>query len=335
MLPVGEVAPAAPALGPLVVIAVCLFAFAFVWTVRQLMQALFGWLISILESIPAIGGKLAAPFKAAEQAVANSLGRAEASIDHTIGAAWHLLARYMDWLWREIRGHAVLLADITAGIVPLANAYHALRNLAHGLERRWHGIEAGVKTLTKQWHGIERRVHALERELAKGIGHDLRIHIKALDKELAHVENDVIPAIRAEERTAAAAIDNLYEWAKGKASLLGIGTFATAVATALGLEAWNLLRCSVFRNMWGRRGCGLWSDLESLLGLFVDTLLLTNICTILPWLETAVSDVADPIVVALTDVGAGLCSGGIGPAPTLHVPALSLPANPGITLNLP
>ena len=271
MFSLAEVAPAAPALGPLVALAVLLVAFGLVFVVRRFVRAIFGPIIAVASKVPGLGGVLSSALHAIEQAISNALGSAEHAIEHAMASSWHLLARYMDWLWREIRGNAYLLEHTLAGLVPLVAAYHLIRNLAHRLEKAWHGIEHGVKTLTKALHGIEHRVRSLERDLAKGIGHDLRLTVKALDKELHRVENKVIPAIQSAEADTQSALDNLYEWAKGKASLVGVGTFATAVTAVLAAVGLDWLACRSRDNVNGKKGCGLWDDIEGLLGLAVAT----------------------------------------------------------------
>lgn len=315
----GEVAPAAPALGALVEIAVLLFAFAFVWSIRKLLEALFGWLISILSHVPGLGGYLEGALRSVEQAVANALGAAEHAIDHAIGASWHLLARYMEWVWREIRGNAVLLLEMSTGLFGLTLAIRAAKTLLHQLERAWHGIEHGIKVLEREWHGIEHRVKALEQTWTKGIGHDVRGRLAAAEKEVAHLEHDVIPAIRSAEGQSEAAINNLYEWAKGKAALLGIGTFATAVAAALSVLGLDWLRCKGVGKA-GRALCGLGTFLEDLLAVEFLALAPVDLCSILDaaiFLADEASPVFELVTGAFDDLLA--CQGADMP-PVMHVP---------------
>ena len=262
----GEVAPAAPALGGLIEIALLLFAFAFVWTSRKLIQALFGWLISFLESIPAIGKYLASPFHTVEQAVANALGTAENAIDAAIGASWHLLARYTEWLWMEIRGHAVLALEIVSGIYPLVAAYHWVKSVIDHLLSRDTVTKAQVKALEKEYQGIDKQIRELEKEY-HGIDQlHVRHRLGRIETELGTIESQTIPAIQQSEQDAASAINNLYDWAKGKAALLGVGTFATAVTAVLSAVGLDWIACRGRNDVNGKSGCALWNDLESLLG---------------------------------------------------------------------
>lgn len=271
MLLVGEVAPAAPALGALIELALLLFAFAFVWTIRRLIQALFGWMEDAVSWLPWVGGEFASLFQKAEQAVANALGAAEREIDAAIGASWHLLARYTEWLWREIRGHGVLILQTLALFDPISRAILAIRALVHHLNRTSTSSSARVKTLEREYHGIEAKVRTLEKEY-HGIDQvHVRKRLGAIEKELGRIEAQTIPAIQQAENDAQSAISNLYEWAKGKASLLGAGTFATAVAAVLSAVGLDWIACRSRNSVNGKSGCNLWNDLESLLGAAIVT----------------------------------------------------------------
>lgn len=308
-----------------------LVAIACLYLVFYIIHGLF----LLLNRIPGFSAIFGGLELSIEHAINSAIGSAVHTAQEVVGVAWHHLARYTDRVWNSIvtgqsvNATAAKVAEVHAGAIT------KLGSRLNHFQTYQATHAARVGTLERELKGIEGEIKTLKREVGKGIGHDLRIHIKALEREVDNINTQTVPSLRAKDGTLTGELSNLYDWAKGKASLLGVGTFAFAVAAAIGLNAWNMIRCAGFGNFWNNRKCGLWSDLESLLGLFADTFLLTNICDLLPFLETAVSDVADPIVVTLTDVGAGLCSGGIGPAPILQVPALSLPANPGVTLNLP
>lgn len=325
----------APAVAAPIILAIFLFSFAVVYTLRAFIAAMFQTLINDLKAIPVIGGKLASPLEGIAQAVSNALGAAEGRIDQALGASMHAMARLTEWTWREFKAHSGVIAAIASITANLATGYHALKSLIHHTAHGIAGVLPRVKTLEKEWHGIEHRVGRIEREIGKGIGHDLRIQVKALEGEVAKVEDKIIPNIRSIAQGAEADVTALRKWVSDHALVAGTTAFAGAVAWAIGRLGLGGLRCSGLLNSLNKRGCGFWNGLEDLLGLFVDTLLLTNVCTLVPVLESAVSAVADPLVIALTDVGAGLCSGGIGPSPALAVPPLSLPASPGFTLNLP
>lgn len=260
-----EVAPAAGALPPLVAIALLIVAFGIVWTIRKLTQALFGWLIDAVSWLPIIGGDAAKLLRYPEQAVANVLGKAEHAIDGAIGASWHLLARYMDWVWRELRGHAVLLVELASGLYPLAVAIRWAKTHILHLNATSSVSSAKVKTLERELHGIDRELRTLQKEWrgidATGVGKRLG----RIEAEVGTIETQTIPVIQQAENDAQSAISNLYEWAKGKASLLGVGTFTTAVAAVLSAVGLDWLACRSRNNVNGKSGCALWDDIEGLL----------------------------------------------------------------------
>ena len=315
-------------LGPLVAAVVAL-------GLAVLLTLLVLALINFLSSAPYIGGWIASKAVGLEQAISHALGQAFSGIDSFIGGCIHAAARVLDHLWNGYVATAHALLHTAEALARLSGAVGAVRAIAHRVTQLAHGIDRLQKELTRQFHGIEHRVKTLERDLARGIGHDLRIHIKALEKDLTKVENKVIPAIRSDVATAEGEITNLYDWAKGKASLLGVGTFAFAVAAILDTLGLGGIKCPSFGNMFNKRGCGMWNGLEDLLGLFADVLAFTHVCAIVEFLSPIVSDVATPVVTALSGVGAGICQGSIGAPDTLTVPQLYLPDTSSVTLNIP
>lgn len=322
----GEVAAPAGALAPLVSLALLVVAFGIVWSIRKLLNALFGWLIAILSHIPQIGGYLEGALHTAEQAVSNALGAAEHAIDAAIGASWHLLARYVEWLWREIRGNAVLALEIATGIYPVVVAVRWVKSHVLHLDAAHVVSSARTRTLEHEYHGIDVRVRKLEREL-HGIDQvKVTARLGKIEAEIGTIEAQTIPSIQQAESDAASAINNLYDWVKGKAALLGVGTFVTAIAGAFGLSSLAGFLCNEFRNILGRGCSGLWSGLDNLLGWLVDLFIITEICDVLPLLDAAVSDIATPLVVALTDVGAGLCDPASSAPATLTGPAVVFPS---------
>jgi hypothetical protein len=323
--------PFAPALVGIGVLVLVLWVLATALAIAVVM----GYISGALSGLPFPLDKLAGPVKALAQVITSACGKLETGIDHLIGAAWHQLARYMDSLWHQIEAQASLMAQFGEMVGGQIYSVSGLRALVHRLEKAYVGIEHGIKTLTREFHGIEHRVKVLEHDIAKGIGNDIRAQVRGLEREVHGIEKGVIPELRQGIKTAEGEVTQLENFIKAIPGTKYL-TWATAiVAAGLGSALFNFFKCPTFLNKTLGRQCGFWNGLEDLFGLFIDTLLLANVCEILPFLETAVSDVADPIVIALTDVGAGLCSGGIGAAPALNVPALSLPANPGVTLNLP
>jgi hypothetical protein len=313
------------------VLVVVLWTIAVALAIALVMKYIGG----VFRGVPVVGGYIAGAADAVAQVVTSAAGSLEHGLDKVAGAAWHQLSRYMDHLWNNLVTSSTVLVHMSEQILRLTHAQAALRGLVHKAVGTAQAVLPRVRTLEREYHGIEHRVKSLERDIAKGIGHDLRISVKALEREVTGIEKQVIPGLRAGIKTAEGEVTDLERFIGALPGTRYLAWATGIVAAALGAGIFNFFRCPTFLNKTLGRGCGFWNGLEDLFGLFIDTLLLTNVCTLLPILETAVSEVADPLVIALTDVGAGLCSGGIGAAPPLQVPPLSLPANPSLALSLP
>jgi DNA-binding transcriptional MerR regulator len=269
-----------------------------------------------------------------EQAISNALGSVEHGIDSLIGASWHRFAELTSWLWSEFKRHADLILTTASYVVGLGFSVEAIRTLVHDLSHHRVVQSAQVKTLERELHGIEEGVRDLQQEIGRGIGHDLRIQVGQLETELGTITSTTIPAIQAAESDAASAISNLYDWAKGKAALLGVGTISAAVATALGVLGLGQLTCPGFLKNLGHRGCGLWNDLESVLGLLADVLIIASICDVLPWLTEGVDTLGIGLVEGIHAAGLSACSGSYPPPPPMPAVNLSPPTVYGPTFSI-
>lgn len=258
--------------------------------------------VNFLKSAPFIGGWIANKAALVEQTVVHALGEAFAGIDSFIGASLHALARLLDFFWGTITGTAHALRELAHDHLRLSSAVHALLHKAHAVARAAHGIDRVLRDVVKKYHGIEHRVKTLEHDVTKGIGHDLRLHVKALERELDHVDHEVVPSLRHAEAQADAAIDNLYEWARGKASLLGVGTFAFAVAAALADLGLGFLKCSAWRGVGRRLTCGMGAFLLDLLEGAIAVMVVEDICAITHLaIETIESEPVTDFLTHVTD----------------------------------
>lgn len=310
--------------------AIAIVALGIALCITVFVLALLGWLIDLLNKIPTVS--IGTEFlHTVEQAVTSAFGTAFAWVDKELGASIHAMARLVEWVGSEIEHNAVALAEMVPVLGNIVAAIENIRALAHHSSRASTVQAAQVKTLEREYNGIEHQVKTLEREY-HGIDQvAVRHRLRAIDKELHTLEAQTIPAIQQAESDAQSAINNLYDWAKGKASLLGIGTFATAVAAALGLSSLSGFLCNEFRNILGRGCSGLWSGIDNLLGLFIDLFVITDLCDVIPVLEQGYADVAAPAVAALTAaIDEMPCVNGNQAAP-LAVASLSLPPVRGIS----
>lgn len=280
-----------------------LFALALAFVLEDMIKNV----ANVVRGIQVVGGYLAGALDAIARAISAALGAIEHGIDSLIGATWHLFANYLDRTFSQLEAYSALIAHLASIVGNEIYNVSGLRGLVHGLERAFHGIEAGVRELTKEFHGIERRVVKLENDVAKGIGSDVLPRIRTLEREVAHVEGRVIPAVESAETALANDVTALGEYVR--ANFLSSATDAITAAVVVALTALGLngLRCNSLLNSLKNRGCGLWSGLEDLLGLFTDLVVFTDVCAVLTLLEDAAGIVLPPLVALLTDINLGPC----------------------------
>ena len=303
----------------LLALAVCLLVVAFA-------KAFFGVTGTLLGKLPVIGGWIDSTAHHIEQRITNVFGGFAATLEGVIGASWHSMARLVDKIGHEIAEHAGLLATIATFIpgggviVGLYREIALARSLIHKLAHALTGIG----------HDVVIRTKVIER----GIGNDVLPRIRSLDREVARVISRDIPGLRVGERTLTRELDSLRTWVHRHVLAAGTAAFAGAIAVALAKLGLDWIRCTNARSVFKKRGCNMWNGLESLLATLVDVLLITNMCTVIPWLEEGFSIVAAPLVSTLTTVGAGLCAPGSSPPELLPGVSLHLPAAPDSTLYL-
>jgi len=110
-------------------------------------------------------------------------------------------------------------------------------------------------------------------------------------------------------------------------SFAAAGVFAGILANLWGVSS-KCVRSGGPIGKVARSLCGInKSLLDDLLGLVADFFILTNICDVIPLLEVAASDVAEPLVETLTTITKDTvkCIG--TPTPTITVPQLYLPTS--------
>lgn len=237
-----------------------ILALALAYLSLKIIEALFG----PLGGLPGIGSAIVSLERTIAQSVAHACGTVVQPVDTVVGKSLVGLAGLINRLSAVIRSHGRVLADIASFVPPFAIDLAALRALVHATVHANTGTAAQVKTLERELHGIEHQVKQLERDVSKGIGEDVLPKLKTLNREIAHIDNAELPAIRGNVATAEGEIGNLFDWIRGKADIIGVGTIATAVAAAVGIDAWNFFRCKQTQG-WGKAFCGLPSDIANAL----------------------------------------------------------------------
>ena len=132
--------------------------------------------------------------------------------------------------------------------------------------------------------------------------------------------------VSAKDKWARGEIVKLRDYEKETRKHLGPLAFLAipiaGISTLIGL-----LDCKNF-GRFAKSLCSIPTNLLSdLLALITDFLVLTNICTILPWIEDAANEVLPFITEFTTGAAALACSAGGSTSPTLSVPTLQLPSS--------
>jgi len=285
-----------------------LLALALAYYSLKILQAVTGPLVNAAGHIPGVGPWLSGQIESMAKALNSFLNNAVKGIDKLIGWSWHLLANWTDKLWAEIKSHAHylgLLSPIIAQLVWMVSHLHTRVNGLHSIGK---GINDAIGKLEKAWHGIEHRVGKIEREIGQGIGHDLRLQVKGLEKELGKVEHVTIPGLRQGIATAEGDVTALQKWIAHNIPLPGTADFAAAVAVAIAALGIFPRGCTSWGKFFNRGACGLWNGLEDLLGLLADLFLFTHFCDLWAAATPFLGVFLDPLVAMIATFADGACS---------------------------
>lgn len=283
-------------------------------------------LSAILAGVPWVGGKLSDAVKSMAKAVTNAAGTLESGIDSVIGGAWHQLSRYLDKMFNQFEAHSAVILHLAKIVGHLAYTHSGLSSAVKAVSRTAHAALRLAHTLEREYKGIEHRVKTIERTLGHGIGDDVRAHVKALERTVHGIEKRVIPGLRHGIDVAEGEVTDLERWLGVKAGLSNLEWATALVATALAALGLGGLRCSTLGNLFGKRGCSLWSGLDDLLGLLFDAVIFTNLCDVLPAVETLFAPLEAPFVELIATAADAVCAQPSAGWVELSAPPLSLPA---------
>jgi hypothetical protein len=264
-------------LGWTVGLAVCLLVVYFA-------KAFFGLAGGLLGKLPVVGGWIDSGLTSIEHKIVSVMSGAAASCDARMGAAFHEMARLVDWLGEEISRIAndvwTLAAHVVAHVTPAE-----LTALSRNFYARLFTIEGNAERAL-------RRIDTAEKRLARGIGADVLPRVKSLEGEFAHTIEHDIASLRARERALEDGAINTWRWIRTHPLSLASTAFAGAVAIALQRIGASWIRC----NNWNRIGksvCGVpASEIESLLGLLVGAAALANFRELVKLAQTVERGVA-------------------------------------------
>jgi hypothetical protein len=290
---------------PVLVALACLLLAAIL---AVLLTALIRSIAGVVGKVPFLGDAIVGGLTRIEQAVWHALGVAFHDVDKLIGAMLHADARLLDWTWNSIRRQAALAAHMSAVLGGHIYDVSGLRSIVHGLQRSWHGIEHGVKTLTREYHGLDRRVKALEHTIGHGIGNDVRTSVHDLVKWEKAAKAQLKADEKAITQTLPGELTQLENFIKAIPGTRYLDWAAGIVAAGLGLEVLKLFKCPTFLSKTLGRGCGLWNGLEDLFGLFLDALIFVDLCAVIPEAVTLFGEVEAPLTDLISSAANAVCA---------------------------
>lgn len=224
-------------------------------------KAFLGTAASATSWIPWIGSAVSSGLHKAEQHVTNIFGKAAAGVQSAMGWSWHLQARLIDALGREINSHANqlwALASSMPAVAFVAALLNDLRKHTHSITKLWDTIFTHPASLLRP---VTAKLTALDKFT--------RANVKALDHTLDGVIEHDIPSLRARTKTIEGELSRAWDAIKaGKLALTSLA-FVGAVALALSRLGMGWLRCNSATQLGKKYGCSLWSHLEKLLPLGV------------------------------------------------------------------
>lgn len=263
------IAPALIDLIPLIMFAVAL---ALCVLSLYIAKAFFGTVGGIAGKIPVIGGWIDGKVEDVAHKITSVLGHAATVLEARVGASWHSFARLWDWIGKELARHAALIERIANDLVT-GNIIDLIQLQIEGakkLERALHRTIVGIG------HDLGIRVKGVER----GIGADVLPRIRSLDRRLSRE----ITREKARARTAEHALDRevtaLGKWVRSHPWTIVTDAFVGAVAIALTKLGLDWIKCDSAKKLAKKRGCGMWDDLDSLLGLAVTAIAIADLKTL-------------------------------------------------------
>jgi hypothetical protein len=165
-----------------------------------------------------------------------------------------------------------IAADVHRALSPVralahraaATATSAL-HLARTLERTLSRFEATVNSR------LRHAEHAIAVTIPREIGR--------IEHGAGVIEHDV-ESLRKRTKLLETGAIKTFDWIRTHPLGAAATAFAGAVAVALSRLGLDLFRCNEAKNLYNKRGCGMWSDLDALLGLLVTAVAIEDLETL-------------------------------------------------------
>lgn len=296
-----------PEVLPLVALDVLLVVL-WVIAIALLIAVIMGYVAGKLRGLPTPLNQIAGPVASLAEGISSACWKAVKTAEAGVGAAWHAMARYLEKALSQFVAHSAIILHLAQLVGSGLYSVSGLRALVHTLSHVAHAAYSGVKTLEREYHGIEHRVKVIERELAGGIGNDVRTAVRDLEKEYTGLEKRVIPDLRAGIKTAEGEVTQLENFIGAIPGTRYLDWAAGIVAAALGTGFLSFFRCPSFLGNILGRGCGFWNALEDILGLLADAILFADLCEVPTWINEIFGPIEGFLVGLISDAANAACA---------------------------
>lgn len=221
----------------------------------------------ILKNSP-VGFLFNAATKLFTQAISGFMAQAYEAVDPVLGAMFHYQAtilRKTSDTFLQFSAFAITVAQAVTGQVTWREVAAQLRVLRTTIRKAEHAAQIeGARAIRRERaisrsvaQGVYPRIRAIEHEIAKPISHEIKT-ARELAKEAEH------EALRAFK---------VARHALSRTSTKALTLALPAVITRLG---WDWIKCREAQNVYNKRGCGMWNDLDALLGLLATGILVSD-----------------------------------------------------------
>lgn len=287
-----------------------LCAYLFVWgccqAVSAVARAFFGTAEGAVGWIPFVGKIVEHKITDVEHKIVSMIGGYGRHYENQFFTRWHSLASMLRQWAYQIEDTAVTVFHVAHAVARLAGQLalgntSGLRAYIHRIERYINGAIAARLARIGKVAG-----HAAPASVTRAVG--------VLEGELGRVIEWDIPKLRARERWLTKSLDRLWHRIRAGEKVIVSTAVVGAVAVALGRLGLGWLRCSSFKSLGRKIGCGGFAALDDLLFGAVTALAVTDICEFAA-AATVVAEAIEPLLIELVDVENALvgCHGATKP----------------------
>lgn len=268
------------------------------------------------------------------------LGKLAQRLDKQVAVSFHRVARV-------IIDTAELFVGISALLLAIAYKYSTLKAAVDAVERLIHSQTHTVTTTKVAVDHLARTRKANEANaaaagsaaaaaatstLVRFVGHSAVGTATGVQTGARPIAAEIpyeIAALRDRTKAIEEGLSDVYEQIKAHGvTIAKAGSLAAVTAAVLRLGiGWT--RCNNVGRV-GKALCGVpTKTIDGLLGLFIDVLVITDICKVVELLDTAAAAILGPLGGLAGKVGAALCHGEYNAAPKMTPPELFLPPSQG------